>query len=831
MSMSFEDLQRVLWQALVDKFGNDAGGYPRYQLCDTFPDYVIAQGPNGCLYQVPYSLGGADDDEVTFGDPQEVETAYVPVQETVRFLAAESVSADGLTWPIQVMEAGFAHGHLEGIDPRMAGLPHYFPVEVVAQVAAACKSMRFGRRHALTPEEEADPARIAGLLSNGRMQGNAALATLKLFDNETDIKVKLMAAKQSDQLDLFGASVFALFSFAKGKAEGKDALVASKLGRLISVDFVTEAGAGGKILPYAASRSVLAEVAAQQRGAVKVKAAAAPITPSPAITLRTQPNGGPSQGAGRIGATFMLKELIVKVLEALRLIDAGSASEFQTEFEGLAEDKQTAFFAKVTQAVTAKIPGALATNSAAAKQATELLSQATTAMAEGHNQQIIAKANEALKNAERIQFQNGLELKLTASRLPAPAAALVREHFAGNVSDDKTVDAFIAKTRQAFASMVDVGRVGAHGVQVGIEPVDKIQLAMDAMFGVKENGQKLYAAHADKPLLSGKVKPFRGIREAYEICTGDRDCKLQGGGFYRVSEAIATTDFPNILLNSLTKKLIQDYDEYNFLPGLEKLYTATTLGDYKPQDRVRMGYLGDLPTVNEAAAYTELTKPTDEKITYTPAKKGGLLTISEETIRNDDLGKIAQFPGRLARAWRHTLATFVSNFFITPPNYDPDGVAWFNAAHGSNTGVVALSSAELDARAILLAKQAEKDSGNRLGLTLDWIMIPIDLRPTAMQINRNMTGTNNWYNKFGDNEENIIVNPLLTDTNDWYGGSFSAPFLEIGFLDGYQTPQIFIANLPTQGTQFTNDQLQYKVKMAFGGKPIDFRGVFKEVVP
>lgn len=824
MARSFEELQNALCQALRDAFGNGSDGYPRFYLQETFPDYVIARGPDGDLYQISYTVG-ADDDSITFGDPQEVETAYVPVQESVRFLAAASASEDGLTWPIQVMEAGFAFGHVEISDPRLAGLPHYFPIDVVAQVAEACKSMRFGRRHALTPEEEADPARIAGLLSNGRMQGNAALATLKLFENETDIKVKLSAAKESNQLDLFGASVFALFSFAKGKAEGKDALVATKLGRLISVDFVTEAGAGGKILSYAASRSVLAEVAAQQKGAVKVKAAAAP-------TITTQPNGGPIQGAVRItGGTSMIKEYIVKVLEALRLIDAGSASELQTEFEGLAEDKQPAFFAKVTQAVAAKIPGALATNSAAAKAAAEQLNQATTAMLEGQNQTVIAKANEALKNAERIQFQNSLELKLTASKLPVPAAALVREHFVGIVADDKTVDAFIIKTRQAFASLVDIGRVGATGVEIGIDQQDKAQLAMDAMFGVKETGQKLYAAQADKPVLSGRVKAFRGIREAYSQCTGDRDCTFGNGGFYRVSEAIATTDFPNILLNSLTKKLLQEYEEYNFLPGLEKLYTPTTLGDYKPQDRVRMGYLGDLPTVAEAAAYVELTKPTDEKISYTPAKKGGLLTISEETIRNDDLGKIAQFPGRLARAWRHTLAAFVTNFFITPPNYDPDGVAWFNAAHGSNTGVVALSSAELDARAILLAKQAEKDSGNRLGLTLDWIMIPIDLRPTAMQINRNMTGTNNWYNKFGDNEENIIVNPLLTDTNDWYGGTFSAPFLEIGFVDGYQTPQIFIANLPTQGTQFTNDQLQYKVKMAFGGKPIDFRGVFKEVVP
>jgi hypothetical protein len=343
---------------------------------------------------------------------------------------------------------------------------------------------------------------------------------------------------------------------------------------------------------------------------------------------------------------------------------------------------------------------------------------------------------------------------------------------------------------------------------------------MDGLLGVKE-------------ARSSGVRPFCGIREAYSYCTGDADCsQVDRGGFYRVSEAIATTDFPNILANSLTKRLIQDYAEFQIVPGLEKLYTTTRLGDYKPQDRVRLGYLGDLPTVAEAGPYTELTKPTDEKITYSVVKKGGLLTVSEEAIRNDDLSKLAQFPQRMARAARHTLATFVSSFFITPPNYDPDGLAWFHATH-VNLGVTALSSTELDARAILLAKQAEKDSTNRLGLTLDWIMIPIDLRPAAMQINRNMLATNNWYQKFGVNEENIIVNPLLTDANDWYGGSFpsSAPSLEIGFLDGYDIPQIYAANLATQGTQFTNDQMQFKVKWVFGGKPIDFRSVFKEVVP
>ncbi len=357
-------------------------------------------------------------------------------------------------------------------------------------------------------------------------------------------------------------------------------------------------------------------------------------------------------------------------------------------------------------------------------------------------------------------------------------------------------------------------------IRINRDGRDKTQAAMDAMLGVNE-------ALADR-----NSHPFRGVREAYVHCTGDIHLDFDQGGFYRVSEAVLTTDFPNLLLNSMTKRLIQDYNELAIVDQLSTLYTKSTLTDYKSQDRVRQGYLTDLSTVLEGAAYTELAKPTDEKISYSISKRGNLVTISEETIRNDDLQKIVGYAGRLARAARHTLAADITNKFITPPNYSPDGLAWFHATH-NNVGTTALSSAELDVRKVTLYKQTEKDSGNRLGLRLWGIMIPADLEPTARQINNNMTGTNNWYQQFGANAERILVNPLLIDTNDWfyYCDPSIAPFLEVGFLDGYDVPQIYLANLPTQGTQFTNDELQYKVKFVWGSGVIDYRGVGKEVVP
>lgn len=199
-------------------------------------------------------------------------------------------------------------------------------------------------------------------------------------------------------------------------------------------------------------------------------------------------------------------------------------------------------------------------------------------------------------------------------------------------------------------------------VTVRYERKDYLQLRMDGLFGVRE------------ALQDGRIRPFRGIRDGYLEVTGDLDFDFGAGTMYRTREAISTADFPNILLNSMTKRLIQDYKELG-LGGVEKLITPARRDSYKTADSVRLGFLGDLPTVAEAAVYTELTPPTDEKVSYSLAKHGGVLAISEETIRNDDLSKIAAFPSRLARSGIRTLRQFITDFFVNNPLYDPDAVA------------------------------------------------------------------------------------------------------------------------------------------------------------
>jgi len=799
--LSLDEQQQLINGELREAFGLDEHGCQRFYLFETFSDYLIARGPEAKLYRIPYTIAG---DEVTFGDAQEVTTAYVPVAESCEFLATEGdATHESGKYKIRVLKPGWGTGALNG-----ASVPHFYPPAFIARVAEAVAGKPFGRRHpdqrSADPTGATDPERIAGWLEGSSHDELGVYTTVNLFSAESALRSKLDDARQNGKMSLFGVSMLALIGWKPAVVEGKHCLSAESLSDLYSVDLCARAGAGGEFVTAAAFAAN--SVSAAQLGAVN--AATTAISPN-------RPNRGGAASATQ-GATTM-KDTLLKLLDALRQKNAGRAAELSLKFANSAEADYPALLTEVTNAVL-EAPAVSAASSVVTAEA----------------------AQQQLDEAHRIQSRNRIETSLIASKLPMPAQTLARTHLETVLTSESDlqqtkIDAEIAQVRTAFAAFNSVGRIHA-AASVTLDSADKLALAMEAALGVRE-------------AIGKGVPAFRGVREAYVAITGDFDlARLTGGGGFSgqrmlASEAVLTADFPNILLNSMTKRLLQDWAELA-LDGLSNLYTKQSISDFKQQDRVREGYFGELPIVGEGGlgdagntgngtpSYLEVARPTDEHIFYTLQKRGGMLSISEETIRNDDLGAIARFPGRLARAGRWTLKNYITSFFANNPNYSADSVAWFNSAH-ANLGALALSQDALIAAEIALMIQTEKDSGEPLGLPLDWLMVPPQLAATARQINQtNTAGSNAFFQRFGVNNERIYVNEKLTDTNDWYYGTKqeNAPFLEIGFLDGIENPQIFLANQPTIGTQFTMDELQYKVKMVFNGAIIDWRGVGKNVV-
>jgi hypothetical protein len=172
-------------------------------------------------------------------------------QARANFLVREaSDSGDGWRWPVQVMEAGFAYGNVEG----HAGSAHYYPLEMVEKVAEAVNGARFRRRHPREDEGAGSdlPELTAGWVSDGRLEGSTVRANVNLLHSESSLRSTLLAAQEAGKMDLFSVSIMAYFHFEQSRVEGRPALVATALGRFCGLDLCAEPGAGGRFLSDAA---------------------------------------------------------------------------------------------------------------------------------------------------------------------------------------------------------------------------------------------------------------------------------------------------------------------------------------------------------------------------------------------------------------------------------------------------------------------------------------------------------------------------------------------------------------------------------------------------
>ena len=452
---------------------------------------------------------------------------------------------------------------------------------------------------------------------------------------------------------------------------------------------------------------------------------------------------------------------------------------------------------------------------------------------------------------------------LTGSALPDLAKERIKARFVGRVAEAAEVQAAVREEAEYLAKLSPSGDprgVGAAAVVIAA-PLDKAQAALDRLFGVEKTSFDRAMENAPflnpdtlarvreslKPSYDAAKDPglkFRSLRHAYVQLTGDEDVSgLMSRG--RVSEAIESSTWANILGNTLYRRLLMDYAEPQYNERVIASYGSAV--DFRNKEVVILDYFPDIATVDpESADYVEITAPSDAKVTYAVIQKGNLLTITRKTIINDDLRAVSQLVGRLGRAFRRTLAKFVWNFWIANSTYDVDSTAWFYARTTSNTGSTALSAdaagaAEVLAKVVQLAEMTEQGSGEKLGmppLTSLWLDVPQALFGVARRLNLadrfSTTETNPVQYFFGQNGERINCNPLFTDTTDW--GVHIAPgvsgreSIQVDFLQGREEPEFFLADQPTVGQMFVGDRIQYKGRLEYGGDILDYRGACKNVV-
>jgi len=383
-------------------------------------------------------------------------------------------------------------------------------------------------------------------------------------------------------------------------------------------------------------------------------------------------------------------------------------------------------------------------------------------------------------------------------------------------------------------------------IQIGNTPPRQAQITVGAS-GLERLEQALEALIRGVRPPSG-VQPLSGIRELYNLLSGDYEMTgvFQPQRVYLAN--VNSSTMANLVANVMNKVLAQEFSEYP--QWWQPFVTQMDFNSLQDIRWITLGGVGELPTVPEGAAYTELNWG-DKYETASFVKKGGYLGITIEAIDKDDTNRLRAAPRALAQAAWLTVGKAISNIFTANTGAGPtlsDGLPLFHAAHG-NLGSTALSYSSWVAARNAMRKQSEVGSGERLGfLTAPrYLLVPPDLEVTALQI---LASTHDYsytlanglgpgpINVFSEGEtadlrlrsarERVVVVDLWSDANDWAAVADPRLYPSIGLGYRYgRAPEIYSVSSPTAGLMFSNDVMPIKVRFFFAVGPVDYRGLYK----
>jgi hypothetical protein len=291
--------------------------------------------------------------------------------------------------------------------------------------------------------------------------------------------------------------------------------------------------------------------------------------------------------------------------------------------------------------------------------------------------------------------------------------------------------------------------------------------------------------------------------------------------------ALSTSDFPSILADVANKTLRQAYEAYprTFLPFSRRRSAV----DFKNINAVQLGEAPSLMKVNEKGEFTH-GSIAESKETYKLATYGRIVSITRQTIINDDLSAFTRIPAGFGVA-AATLESDTVWGIITSNPAMGDGVTLFHANHSNlNTGAgSALALAGLGAGMAAMAKQKGLDGVTVLNVQPRYLVVPVALQLTAFQ----MIAPNLAPAKSADLVPDYIraltpiAEPRLdaASTTAWY--LFASPdqidTIEYAYLEGQDG--VYIET--RQG--FDVDGVEIKARLDFGAKAIDWRGLQKNV--
>ncbi|WP_153799068.1 prohead protease/major capsid protein fusion protein [Foetidibacter luteolus] len=324
--------------------------------------------------------------------------------------------------------------------------------------------------------------------------------------------------------------------------------------------------------------------------------------------------------------------------------------------------------------------------------------------------------------------------------------------------------------------------------------------------------------------LEGKAQDYRfmSMMDMARACLIAKGEKAYGYSPNElISRAIATTDYP-LLLNSTVERTIRK--TYEALPvEWKQIAKQITAKDFR--EKTGIAYDGKITfeEIAQGGEYTESKFLENESAKIKLKTYGKKVSITRQTIINDDLDVFSKLPSLIARGAANFQADMVWGLLTNGTTKTPDNVNLFHASHGNLAGSgAAPSETTLSAARVAMWKQKTL-AGEPMPIAPKHIIVPIELLTTVEKLLTGIVASttgdvNIWAGKLSP-----ITNPRLTNATAWYlaGDMQENEGLVYAYLEGEEG--IFV----DKEIDFNNDCVVTKARLDFAAAAWDHRPFYK----
>ncbi|WP_101926996.1 MULTISPECIES: ClpP-like prohead protease/major capsid protein fusion protein [Luteimonas] len=323
---------------------------------------------------------------------------------------------------------------------------------------------------------------------------------------------------------------------------------------------------------------------------------------------------------------------------------------------------------------------------------------------------------------------------------------------------------------------------------------------------------------------------FRGL-SLYDMA---RECAAAAGVNVRgmdqldvVKAAITHTssDFPQLTGDVVNRSVMRGYES---VPEVfERFVQDVSVPDFRKQTLVGLGHFVGIKEVPEGGEYEYGTFATMGQEVQLK-KLGGMFSITDEAIINDDLGLFNTVPFKMGAAVHTALGDRVFHLITSNPVL-ADGIALFHADHRNLLTAEAPTTAVIDK--MIRAMALQKDTtGARVRARLKYVLAPVGLGGTISTILNSeyevgTTARNNTTPNLVRGRFEVVEDPRLDDhsATAFYGVAdpASAGGIVIAYRNGVKVPRV------TQKEGWNVDGIEFKVRLDANPAIGDFIGLNK----